>query len=151
MSSYFNLNRALQSAVASYLLQNLDTYAEGVAASLPVLSGADFDDLGKDHALVYVPEISEDPPFSGTYEAQLMIRVATLRDTSEATHELYCKAVFDLLCDEDLPTIINTAETNQVRVNQFVEGKSFSAGIVNDSMRHDTMELRLRVYQAPAS
>lgn len=145
--SYLDVNRKVQDAIRDYLQNNLDSYASGVADGLPKLAGADFDDLGKDHILVYVPESIEDPAYSGTYSAQVMVRVATLRDTSITTHRAYCKAVFDLLSEQDLPTYINALSGSILRVNQLIETRSFSSGIVNESMRHDTMDFRLRVYQ----
>lgn len=145
--TYMDLNRKLQDAIKTYLTNNLDSYASGVADSLPKLTAGDFEDLGQDHILIYVPEVNEDPPYSGTHDAQVMVRVATIRDTALATHRDYCKAVFDLMSDEDLATYINALSGSKIRVNQLIEGRSFSTGIVNESMRHDTMNLRLRVYQ----
>lgn len=145
--SYMDLNRKLQDAIKTYLTNNLDSYASGVADALPKLTAGDFESLGEDHVLIYVPEVNEEPAYSGTYDAQVMVRVATLRDTALATHRDYCKAVFDLLCDEDLSTYINALSGSKIRVNQVIESRSFSTGIVNESMRHDTMNLRLRVYQ----
>lgn len=146
--TFYNINRLLQAAVANYIETNAETYLNGVAASLPVYQAGDFIDLGEDHILVFVSECNEDPAFSGTYAANLMVRICTLRETTGATHGEYCQAVFGLLSDTDLPALINAADTNNVRINQYIEGKSFTVGIVNESMRHDTMELQLRVYQA---
>ena len=145
--SYLDINRKLQDAIKTYLQNNLDSYASGVADALPKLTAGDFEDLGQDHILVYVPEANEDPPYSGTYNAQIMVRVATIRDTALATHRNYCKAVFDLLSEEDLATYINALSGSIIRVNQLIDSRSFSTGIVNESMRHDTMQFNLRVYQ----
>lgn len=147
MSSYIDTNRKLQDAVRSYLTTNLAIYESGEASALPVLVGVSFEDLGRDHCLVYVPEMREAPAYSGTYDASLVVRVATLRDTTDATHRTYCKAVFDLMCDSDLPTYLSQITGNKIRVNQVVEGRSFSAGMVGDSMRHDTLNIELKVYQ----
>lgn len=147
--AYIDTNRKLQDAVISYLQTNLTTYDSGVAASIPVINGADFEDLGGDHILVYVPEMDENPTYSGTYVATLMVRVATLRDVSEATHRAYCRAVFGLMSDVDLPIYLSQVAGNKIRVNQVVEQRSFAMGIVTDAMRHDTMTIKLRVYQVP--
>ena len=147
MSSYHDGNRKLQDAIKAYLTANLTTYAAGVAKDLPLLVGGDFDNLGQDHALIYSPDMTEDPPYSGTYIADLIVRVATKRDTAIATHRNYCKAIFDLLCDEGLAGYVNALTGVKVRINQVVEGRSFQIGNVNDSMRHDTMTMQLRVYQ----
>jgi hypothetical protein len=147
MPSYLDINRKLQDAVKSYLQTNLATYEAGVANSLPKITAGDFDDLGKDHVVIYAPEANEDPPYSGTYNCQVMIRVATLRDTALATHRNYCKAVFDLLSDTDLATYINAISGSKIRVNQVIDSRSFTTGIINESMRHDSMSFNLRVYQ----
>jgi hypothetical protein len=54
MSSYHDGNRKLQDAIKAYLTANLTTYAAGVAKDLPLAVGGDFDNLGRDHALISI-------------------------------------------------------------------------------------------------
>jgi hypothetical protein len=145
--SYHDGNRKLQDAIRAYLAANLTSYAAGVAKDLPRLVGGDFDNLGQDHLIIYVPEMNEDPPYSGTYAATVIARIATKRDTAIATHRNYCKAIFDLLCDAGLPGYVNALSGVKIRINQIIEGRSFQIGNVNESMRHDTLTLQVRIYQ----
>jgi hypothetical protein len=145
--SYHDGNRKLQAAIVSYLTTNLATYASAVANALPKIPGGDFENLGRSHILVYVPEMTEEPAYSGTFTATVMVRVATLKDVAVATHQNYCRAVFDLMMEQDLPSYLSAITSNKIRVNQIVESRSFEIGLINESMRHDTISLTLRVYQ----
>jgi len=145
--SYHDGNRKLQAAIISYLTANLATYASAVANALPKIPGGDFENLGRSHILVYVPEMTEEPAYSGTFNATVMVRVATLKDVTISTHQSYCRAVFDLLMERDLPTYLSAITGNKIRINQIVDSRSFEVGVINESMRHDTMTLQMSVYQ----
>lgn len=144
--SYYGWNRQLQDAVASYLTTNLATYAGGVASVLPIVKGGEFSDLSLSHILVYAPTVSEITPFVGRFEAQVAVRVATLEDVSNSTHLSYCKAVFDLMADLDFPDYINAISGNPIKVNQVVGGASIAIGVIQN-LRHDTLTMKLSIYQ----
>jgi hypothetical protein len=136
----------LQSAISSYLTTNKATYASAVAAALPIVQAGDFGDRGRDHIYVMVEDYAQDPPLSGSYQARVMVGVATVRETTLATHQSYCRAVFDLLCDSELASYLSSITGNKIRVYQVEDDHSFSLGAVTDSLRFAQVTFGVRCY-----
>lgn len=139
----------LQAAIASYLQTNKATYASMVAKDLPIVQAGDFGDRSRDHIYIMVEDYAQDPPLSGSYQARVMVGIATVRETTLATHQSYCRAIFDLLTDSDLATYLSAITGNKIRVYQVEDDHSFSLGAVTDSLRFAQVTFTVRTYIAP--
>jgi hypothetical protein len=139
----------LQSAIASYLNTNKATYASAAAASVPIVQAGDFGDRGRDHIYVMCEDYTQDPPHSGSYQARVMVGIATTRETTLATHQSYCRAIFDLLCDSDLATYLSAITGNKIRVYQVEDDHAFSLGAITDGLRFAQVTFTCRTYLAP--
>ncbi len=131
MTTYHDGIYSLQDAVQNVLASSLETYGDGVAGDLPVLVAGAFEDRGRDHVYVLV-------------EAMVKVGVMTLRDTSLQNHRAYCRAVFDLLHDEEFAESIS--ETNLgVSVYQ-VSSREMEAGVISDAMRYAQVSFTSLLY-----
>lgn len=139
----------LQAAVASYLDTNLNTYASGVAKDLPIVQAGDFGDRGRDHIYIMVEDYTQDPPHSGSYQARVMVGIATTRETTLVTHQSYCRAVFDLLTDADIASYLSGITGNKIRVYQVEDDHSFTIGAISDGLRFAQVTFTCRTYLAP--
>lgn len=140
----------LQTAIASYLETNLNTYASGVATNLPIVQAGDFGDRSRDHIYVMVEDYTQDPPRSGSYLARIMVGVATVRETSLATHQSYCRAVFDLLADSGLPSYLSAIANNRIRVFHAEDDHTFRLGAISDGLRFGEVSFSIRTYLSPS-
>ena len=149
MVGFHDGNYKLQDAFEAYLNANLPAYNSGAAASLTIVKGGDFGNRGGDHIYIVVPNMKEDPPLSGTYLADLIVGVATLKDTVLATHREYVKSVFDLMEDADLADYINALPGTKIQMNQTVDGMEQAIGAMTDALRFSEIRVKLRVWQIP--
>jgi hypothetical protein len=112
------------------------------------VQAGDFGDRGRDHIYIMVEDYQQDPQQSGSYRARVMVGVATTRETSLATHQSYCRAIFDLLCEADLATYLSAITSNKIRVFQVEDDHSFSLGAVSDALRFAQVTFGARCYLA---
>jgi hypothetical protein len=144
--SYYDINYAIQDAVATYLSTNKATYSSGIAAALPVIKSGDFEDRSRDHIFVHCQTASGDQHNMGMMKCRLNVGVATVRETTTATHRNYCKAIFDLLMDSGFAGYVTNTT---LAVIQRLPQVEFQTSTLTDSMRAAMAELTITVVYKP--
>jgi len=147
----------LQEAVASYLQTNKATHGaphpppagpgpHGPANGLPIVQAGDFGDRARDHIYIMVEDYTQDPPMSGSFLAQVIVGVATTRETTLSKHQEYCRIIFDLLMEQDLATYLNTIPAFRFRVYQVGRDHSFTLGAISEGLRFTQATFSVRCY-----
>lgn len=146
--SYYDINYAIQDAIATYLTTAKATYASGVAKDIPVIKSGDFEDRSRDHIFVHCQVASGDQHNMGMMRCRVNVGVATVRETPTATHRNYCKAIFDLIMDAGFAGYLTGTTLTVIQRLPQVE---FQTSTLTDSMRAAMAELVIiAVYNPPA-
>jgi hypothetical protein len=145
--SYHDAPYEIQEIVSEYISRNLPPKSVSRIATVPIFRGGEFEFQEADGIHVAVTEMVEEPEFSGRYEADVVVAVATLRDVPIAEHKEFCRIVFDLMTAGDLREKLQEL-TTRIGFNQVYRSRRFITGAAN-SMRTLEHNQKMNIYFLP--